>query len=195
MSLTISIDVSGTAAEELQDIRTRLADGGNIHAAMAGAAETFIKDFGKDAASRRHDSANRLGARPTGHLAKAYADIESKSDASEATLLLPRASRLRAAFGGYTARPTGGRKYLTIPVAAEAYGKRAGEIPGLVFMRVGPKKTPLLARPDADGGITTYYLLATKADIKEDPSLVPFDQIGSQSVDAAELYILTGEKS
>jgi hypothetical protein len=62
-------------------------------------------------------------------------------------------------------------------------------------MRVGPKKTPLLARPDADGGITTYYLLATKADIKEDPSLVPFDQIGSQSVDAAELYILTGEKS
>lgn len=191
--MTITIDVSGMAAQELQGLRTRLADSSATHSVIAGKAESFIKNFGQQTSQREHRTANRLGASPTNHLAKAYQSIEGQSDADSARLLVPRASRLRAAFGAYTARPTGGRKYLTIPVAAEAYGKRAGEIPGLVFMRVGPKKTALLAKPDGDGGITTYFLLVKKAEFKADPSLIPFEDLTSQSADAAELFILTGE--
>jgi hypothetical protein len=193
--MTITIDLTNTAAEALQAIHTRLADSGNIHAAMAGSAERFIKNFGTEAASARHGSANRLGAKPTGHLTKAYQDIEAQSDASSARLLVPRASRLRAAFGGYTVRPGAGKTYLTIPVAAEAYGKRAGEIQGLEFMRVGPKKTPILARPDGNGRITTFYLLAKEADIPADEGLIPFDDMTAQAADAAELYILGGDES
>lgn len=191
--MTITIDVSNLAAEELQALRTRLADSGPIHAAMASAAETFVKDFG--AKNQEHRSASRLGASPTNHLFKAYRDIESQSDASSARLLVPRATRLRAAFGGYTVRPGNGRKYLTIPVAAAAYGKRAGEIPDLQFMRVGPKKTPILARPDGNGRITTFYLLAKQAVIPADEGLIPFDDMTAQAADAAELFILTGTQS
>ena len=191
--MNITIDLSGLAAEELQGLRTRLANAPMIHAAMAGAAEVFVKDFGARTSQGEHATANRLGANPTGHLAKAYQDIEATSDRSAARLFVPRASRLRAAFGEYTVRPGAGKTYLTIPVAAEAYGKRAGEIDGLVFMRVGPRKTPILARPDADGGITTFYYLSKESKIKEDAGLIPFDDMTSQSADAAELYVLTGE--
>lgn len=188
--MTITIDVSGAADEALQGLRTRIADSGTLHAVVASTSEPFVKDFG--ARNQEHRSASRLGARPTGHLYKAYQDIEGQSDASSARLLVPRASRLRAAFGGYTVRPGAGRKYLPIPVAAEAYGKRPGEVPGLVPMRVGAKKTPILARPDGNGRITTFFFLAKKADIPADEGLIPFDAMTAQSAAAVELFILTG---
>lgn len=188
--MTITVDLTDAASREVQGLRTRLADSVSLHAAMGGGAEKFIKDFGARTSQGEHSSAQRLGAKPTGHLAKAYASIESKSSADAATLLIPRASRLRAAFGGYTARPGPGKTYLTIPVAAEAYGKRAGEIPDLQFMRVGPRKTPILARPDSDGGITTFYFLAKEANIKADEGLIPFDDLTAAAADAAELYLL-----
>jgi hypothetical protein len=191
--MTINIDLRDTASEAVQGMRTRIADSATVHAVIAMSSERFVKDFG--ARNQEHRSAARLGARPTGHLYKAYQDIEGASDASSARLLVPRSSRLRAAFGGYTARPTGGRKYLTIPVAAEAYGKRAGEIQGLEFMRVGPKKTPILARPDGQGRITTFYLLAKQADIPADEGLIPVEAMTRQAADAAEQYILTGGQS
>lgn len=46
---------------------------------------------------------------------------------------------VRQRYQGGTIKPTGGRKYLTIPARSEAYGKRAGEFPNLVlaFRREG----------------------------------------------------------
>lgn len=188
--ISITLDLGGTP-EELAAIAGRLDDLTGAHNAMATAAESALKDFGRNT-TQEHRTATRLGAAPTGHLTKAYQQVEGQSDRASARLLIPRASRLRAAFGKYTVRPGPGKTYLTIPVAAEAYGKRAREIDGLVPMRVGPRKTPILARPNADGGITTYYLLATKADIKEDTGLIPFDDLTATARDAAEIYILSG---
>jgi hypothetical protein len=189
--ISITIDL-GDTVKEVEALGERVRDTGEIHSAIAVATETALKKYGERTAPNEHKTATRLGARPTGHLSKAYRDIESQNDSTSARLLVPRASRLRAAFGGYTAKPGPGKQYLTIPVAAEAYGKRAGEIDGLVFMRVGPRKTPILARPNDDGTITTYYFLAREAVIPEDPNLIPFADLEATARDAAELYTLTG---
>ena len=83
--------------------------------------------------------------------------------------------------------PGPGRTYLTIPVAAEAYGHRAREF-DLVPLRVGPRKTLILARRDASGNLTTMYVLVTEATIPEDPKLIPFDDIFAGARDSAEAF-------
>lgn len=188
--MKVDITISDGASIALQGLSTRLADGAQLHARIAGESEKFVKERGRQTAADEHRSASRLGAAPTGHLEKSYQAIESASSPDSASLLVPRASRLRAAFGGYTVRPGAGKKYLTIPVAAEAYGKRAGEIDGLEFMRVGPKKTALLARPESEGRMTTFYLLVKQAEIPEDRGLIPFDDLAAHAADVAELYLL-----
>jgi hypothetical protein len=190
--IRIDIDLADTVAE-VRELGIRLEDSGEINAAIALVTENALKKYGRETAPSQHATANRLGARPTNHLVDAYEQIESQSDRSSARLLIPRASRLRAAFGGYVQTPGAGKQFLTIPVAAEAYGKRAGEFTDLVFMRVGPKQTPILARPNEDGSITTYYFLAREVEIPEDPDLIPFEDLEATARDGAELYILTGE--
>lgn len=185
----IYLTVTTSGPDQAQSAAGKLTDRAGMHARMAGAAERFLKDFGRETSQNEHATANRLGARPTAHLADAYSRVEGSSNEEAASLWIPGASRLRAAFSSYVVAPTGKRTYLTLPVAAEAYGKRAAEIPGLVFMRVGPKKTPILAKPDGPH-ITTYYLLVPKVTIPEDAGLIPFEDIYATSADALELYLL-----
>lgn len=185
----IEITIVTTGPDQAEAAASRLANPAGLHARMAGAAETFLRDYGRATAPSQHRTANRLGATPTGHLENAYNRVESSASAKAGSVWVPGSSRLRAAFGSYTVRPTGGRKYLTIPVTPEAYGKRAGEIPDLVFMKVGPNETPILAKKDGER-FRTYYLLTRQATIPEDRSLIPFDDLFDEAVDAAEAYLL-----
>ena len=188
MSLRVDIDTSGLDAGDLAVLEARMRDGAGLHARMAGDAEIFVKERGKVTAAGEHRSAQRLGAQPTGHLSAAYEGIEGVSTAESASLLVPGATRLRAAFGRYVITPKNGSKFLTIPVAREAYGKRAGEFDDLFFLRVGPRKTPILAR-DSGPGLQTMYFLTPKAEIPEDKNLIPFDDLAEEARDSAEAFI------
>ena len=189
MSLRVTLDFADLASDDLRAIAGELQRPAALHGAMAAGSEKWLKETGRDIAAGEHDSANRLGAAPTGHLAKAYEQIESQSSAAGASLLVPRASRLRAAFGPYVALPGPGKKYLTIPVAREAYGRRAGEFDDLTFMRVGPRKTPLLAKKAGDS-FETMYLLVEQANIPEDKALIPFDELAEAAGIEAERYLV-----
>jgi hypothetical protein len=186
----ITLTIKTTGPDQAASAASKLRSPEGMHARMAGAAERFLKDFGRETSKTEHNTANRLGATPTGHLADAYERVESSSNATAASLWVPGASRLRAAFGAYTVTPTGGRKFLTIPVAAEAYGRRAKEFTGLRFMLVGPKKTPILGMPQGQGRMTTYYLLVKSATIPEDAGLIPFDDLGAEAAEAAKAYLM-----
>jgi hypothetical protein len=187
MSLMIDIQISGEDATGISRITAALENRAPLHEKIARDAERFIKEFGNQKSQSEHRTSSALGARATGHLAKAYASIESQSDASEARLLLPRASRLRAAFGSYVLKPTRS-KYLTIPVNRASYGRRAGELDDLTFLRVGPRKTAILARKDAQGNLETMYLLTTSVKISEDASLVPSAELAENAGISAEEF-------
>ena len=211
MSLTVTIDIGGGMKEALADLQGGLQDKAGLNARIAGESEKWIKGPGVAGriSAEQHRTAERLGANPTGHLADAYQAIESQSDEASARLLIPSGSRLRAAFGAYTITPGAGKKFLTIPVAAEAYGHRAGEFDDL-FVMARPGKALMLARReegnfqkgyqrarpnqnrktrDRDANIKVLYLLLPSVDIKEDATLIPFPELEEVATLAAGDFI------
>jgi hypothetical protein len=78
-------------------------------------------------------------------------------------------------------------------VAAESYGRRARTFTDLVALRVGPKNTLILARPKVgvkgQDSLTVLYVLVKQAQIKQDRSLLPFDEMRDAAVQTAGDYI------
>jgi len=189
----ITINVDTTAATAVIDrLRGGLSRRREMNGKIAADLEGFVKAYGRRISPNRHRTAERLGARPTNHLFRAYAAIESASDDESAILRVPRASRLRAAFGEYVVTPQGGKKYLTIPAHPDAYGRRAGEFDDLVFARIGPRMTPALIRETRTGeGFEVMFFLTRKATIKEDRTLLPFDELADEAADSIDEYLDT----
>lgn len=185
--IQIEVRAAGSGAA-VRRLVARLEDRRGMHERIAVEAEKFTKKFVSELPD--HATATRLGAKPTGHLARTARAIESDATERTARVRVPRASRLRAAFGTYVVRPGPGKKYLTIPQAAEAYGRRAKEIEGLVPMRVGPMRQLVLAKKREGGeGMTVFYRLVTEATIPEDRSLLPLDQLPEVARRVAAAYL------
>lgn len=204
-ALQIKIDLDTAIADELRDIAAGLTDKAPLHAQIAADAEAFVKARGAVTAQTEHKTAQSLGANPTGHLADAYLAIEGQSSREGAILMVPSGGRLAAAFGPVTIRPKSS-KFLTIPVARDSYGKRAGEFDDIFFLRVGPKKQPVLARRqervatgdfnrtkgkryDNSKPLEVLYVLATESNIPEDRNLIPFDDLAATALDSTETYL------
>jgi hypothetical protein len=99
-------------------------------------------------------------------------------------------------------KPTGGRKYLTIPAVPEAYGKRASEFNNLEFgfaadpenpgtvapalverkatnIKIGKQKkdgSRSIAPTSSSTGLTAIFWLLAVANQKPDPSVMPSDE-------------------
>jgi len=211
MSYRIEININEDS--QLQYLRGAVLDKEGLHARIAGEAERFVK--GPDVAGRisaeQHRTASKLGANPTGHLAEAYEGIESASDATAARLIVPGSTRLSAAFGKQVLTPKNS-KFLTIPTHKDSYGKRARELDDL-FVMARPGKALMLARreervadpnskialrarpyqrgrvKDKDAGIEVMYVLLSKVEIPEDPTLIPFDKLETVAEVAADEFI------
>lgn len=186
MSINITIEYS--SANELAFLTEALANQPAMHERIARQSLLFVKNFGSQKAQTEHRTATNLGARPTRHLERAYAGIESQHDASSARLLVPRASRLRAAFGAYMLIATAAG-YLTLAVHPDAYGRRAREFEDLFPIRVGPRQSLVLVREVEGGGLETMYFLTKSVNIPEDASLIPFQEIFDEAADAVEAYL------
>jgi hypothetical protein len=208
-AMKLTIDISGRLDEDLRKIAAGLEDKASLHAQIAADAELFMKqEAGPSIASRNenHRTAQRLGAQTTRHLHDAYQAIEGQSSADGALLLVPSGGRLAAAFGPVTIRPKSG-KFLTIPVAKDSYGRRAGEFGDeLFFLRAGPKKQPVLARRqervetgsfnrskgkryDNTKPLEVLYVLTTESNIPEDRNLIPWDDLADAALDSTEEYL------
>lgn len=180
--ITIEVKVGGVT-DLMQRILAGLEDRTVLHARMASKTELLAVDYVSKL--DRHATARELGAKPSDHLAKAAKGIESVSDNDGATLRFPRASRLRAAFGDFTIRPKNGSKYLTIPASAKTYGKRVGEIQEPLHFQMIKERYKALCFKDG----TVAYWLRAEVTIKEDRSLLPFDQIKALAQRIARDYI------
>lgn len=175
--LAIEIEGEVDALATVQRVRNALAKRGPLHARIAGNVEKFTADYVFKISAYRHKSAERLGAKPTGFLERAARSIESSHDDEGATLSFPRNSGLGRAFGDVEIRPGPGKKYLTIPVNAAAYGRSAREFQDLLALRVGPRNTLILARRIKGKKILeTLYVLVKGVTIKQDRKLLPSDE-------------------
>ena len=191
---SIRIDVRGLAeaSGQLQTLRKGLADRRPLHATLAVEAQNFTRDY--VARSSRHATAQRLGAAPTGFRQRSATRIEGASDADAAIIRIPRNTGLGRAFSDITLRPGSGRKYLTIPAAAETYGKAVRDFPQESFaFTVAGGRYPALVWREAGGthaaGAVAYWL-RREVQQKQDRTLLPTDaayqELGRKR---AQLYI------
>ena len=191
-SVSITIEVSDEATPALAKLSGRLRNRAGLNAFIAADEEKLFSSYIRTQASLRHRTAQALGATPTGELERAAASPEGTSDENGVKISLRPGHLFSRAFRDVTIKPSGGKKYLTIPVNAAAYGKRAGEFgKSLRFMRVGPKKTAILAVPGDKGRqFETMYVLVPSARQKQDRILLPSDaDITAIAEEAADHFL------
>ena len=121
----------------------------------------------------KHTSAHMLGARPTGHYEKGAAAITMSSDQSGAEVRIPIPG-LKRAWEDVQIRPGPGKRALTLPRAAIAYGRTVAEVRALGWIVFRPKGTNwLMGSHEGDKSATLLYTLVGGVVQRRDPSLLP----------------------
>lgn len=183
MSLATTIDVSGEAQvrQMLAKLQGQLTDRTILHKSIAGYAETLTRQHLKVLAGTRHKTANRLGAQPSGHLARAAESVTSDGT-DQAAVVSVVSPGLRRAFGPMTIQPRNGAKYLTIPAAAESYNRRARSFNDLRVQVFKGGRLLALVRDGKDGArAQVLYWLKTTVSQPQDRSLLPADDEFAQA--------------
>ena len=198
MSLSFQIDVSGDdqVIKMLARLRTQLTDKTELHKSIGTYAEILTRQHLTTLAGTRHATANRLGATPSGHLARAAESVTSKGtdDAAIISITSPGISR---AFGDVTINAKSG-KWLTIPATAEAYNRRARSFNDLRVAFFGKGRMALVKaeqsstadRKESGGRSEVYYWLKKSVTQKQDRTLLPpDDDFASAAVQGIKAYL------
>jgi hypothetical protein len=170
----LQINAVDGASPKLEKFLSGLKQRRGLHQMMGNRVQALVRDHLIKLAGSRHATADRLGATPSGHLGKAAEKVASpasvRAGEDEAALVINHPGIGRA-FHDVTIKPTKS-KYLTIPLIAEAYNRRAYRVPDLFVL----KGTPLLAKTDGDGKIKVWYRLVKSVRQKQDRTLLPSDE-------------------
>jgi hypothetical protein len=206
MPVNIEIQVDDKTTPVLTGLLDHLTDLTELHRHLAVDLAEGTRRHIRQAAQTRHTTAERLGSRPTGYLSKAAETVEASGDADGVSVRVAGPIFKRVS-GPVTITPRE-KKYLTIPVHADAVGKKAQEhwwrkdppkrprkgkrprlIQGLVLIR-SKAGNLLLARPNGDGSITPYYVLKTSVTLPQDEGLLPSpEQYGMMAERVAGWYL------
>ena len=145
---------------------------------------TLCRKHLKVEASRRHTSANRLGATPTGHLEEAARTMTATANATEGEVQI-FSPGFRRVFGALTITTRTARA-LTLPLDAASYGKRAGELQreGWQLFRSPAKglRAILLGKHPGSGEVKALYLLRARVTLPQDRALLPSDKAMASAV-------------
>jgi hypothetical protein len=183
-NVTVSVD-SKTPA--LKALLAALSPAGRkaLHSRSVTRLHKLIKTHLIGLAASRHDTASRLGATPTGHLAKA-AERMTRTHDSEGGAVNIFSPGFKRVFESFTVFPRVA-KALTIPVNALSYGRRVSEVQAMIGHKIFrfPYGNVLVYR-EGDH-IVDLYVLVKRAFIKQDRSLLPEDSLFQAEVKAGLL--------
>lgn len=198
MTLSFQIDVSGddSVIKMMARLRTQLTDKTELHKSIGSYAEIPTRQHLTTLAGTRHATANRLGATPSDHLARAAKSVTSRGtdDAAFVSITSPGISR---AFGDVTITAKSG-KWLTIPAIAEAYNRRARTFNDLRVAFFGKgrmalvkaEQSSLADRKESGGRSEVYYWLKKSVTQKQDRTLLPpDDDYASAAVQGIKAYL------
>jgi hypothetical protein len=172
-----------------------------------------LKDFLDEMSVSRHKTADRLGAKPTRYLE--YASGRSgngkqttelgKVDEKEINITIRNTPGLKRAYGPLDITPRRARA-LTIPLAAESYGKSVADLRRAGHVLFRPKGRNVLAeevsvrrkgrRKKGESATVTeirpMYVLVKRVHIPQDRGLLPTkEDFTLWATDAAEGWVMT----
>ena len=146
-----------------------------LNAVAAKNLEVHVRAHVGRIASTRHGTASALGARPTGHIVKGMRGIVGTSDANGGSVVIPIPGIMRAWGDIDLSTPTrSGRRFLTIPKHAAAYGQtvKSMRLRGWKIFRPGSKNVLLGYRRRGDKPVV-LFALASRVHQRRDPTLLP----------------------
>lgn len=158
-----------------------------LNAVGAKALEVKVRSHVARISAGRHSSAGRLGASPTGHYRKGMRGIAGHATAQGGEVVIPIAGISRAFHDITLTTPTKeGKKYLTIPKHAAAYGHTVPELKrrGWKIFRPG-KSLCLLGYRNKGEKPVMLFALAEAVHQRQDPSLLPSQAECAQVVSSA----------
>jgi hypothetical protein len=159
-----------------------------LYSAAANAVAIIVRAHLRHLGSWKHQSAERLGAQPTGILGRAATRTTSNATSEYGEVVIPTPA-VRRAFHDVEIRPKSW-DFLTIPASREAYGKRAGVLAALGWKIFRPgKKKILMGRLGKDAPKVLYYL-STSVHQRQDRSLLPSDREISSTAANAMMAII-----
>lgn len=185
MSFGIKIAVSDEATPYLKELERRLGSREDLHRVMATEAKPIFQDHIIDNAT--HKWARELGGKPTGHREATARAITTESSSRQAVIMIPAASGMGRAFHDVTIVPGSGKKWITLPNTAAAYGRRASEFSDLQFVPLGDDLAALMARAKSNGQRIVVFWLKKKIEQKQDRNLLPSDEILTEKLELAVL--------
>lgn len=151
-----------------------------LYSAAANAVAILVRAHLAELGSWKHQSAEDLGAQPTGILGKAAARTTSSASSEYGEVVIPTPA-VRRAFHDVEIRPKDAGA-LTIPAAAESYGKRVNVLEALGWKIFRPKdkkgskdKGYLMGAKDGEDPKLLYWIRAS-ARQEQDRSLLPSDE-------------------
>lgn len=176
MSIAIQIDARPALAKLAAAGRAIAPE--KLHAVAGRAILNQVKAHLRE----RNATANRLGGKRTNYYAKAAQSVHAEHDAASARISVSHTGMALHYYGG-TVRPVN-RKYLTIPIAAEAHGARVSDFPGAFVLRLKGKQPVIALRKwkgRTPGALQLLFALVRQATIKADPSVMPSPGTSSES--------------
>ncbi len=207
----IQFDVTDSVSPFFSAIAAGLGDSRGMHEFIGREILGMVHDYLQQLSRSKHTTAENLGATPSGFLGRIADGLHVTADSQAAVLGIPSPGAgdgaMGRAFHDVTIHPTGGRKFITIPLIAEAYNQRAYRVQGLVpivtgtgdsakgvLMMPGPGSSRTyegrrysgpdkFKRTTVTGGSvgTAWYLLVAVVHQKQDRSLLPSDAAFEQA--------------
>lgn len=178
MSLGITI-TRDDATPTLRRLMDGLTDRRDLNRAIANRAQAMTRKHLVRLSRSRHDSARRLGARPTGHLGRAAESVSVAINQSESSTISVTSPGISRALHDVEIKPVNGN-WLTIPIHKLAYGKTAWEVSrtiGVSLFRPGAKgkKKKVLSAVERGGKLVNFFALTKSVHLKQDRTLLPSD--------------------
>lgn len=170
--------------EGVRSLLRRLEDRHSLNARIGLAAKARTRAHLAELALTKHGTATRLGAQPTGHFREAAESVNMAADAEGAELRISHRGGLTRAVRDVEIKPTGGRRFLTLPVHAAAYGRRVAEVERALGARLfrpyrkgaGKIRAKALAARAPGGGLVFLYALRESTFQDQQRDLLPSDE-------------------
>jgi hypothetical protein len=188
MKLVFDIVPDEEITPMLWRVRRGLLPGGKqrLNARMGARVVDTIREHLLRVSPQKHETAQRLGARPTGHLTRGLQGVRPALLQEDVEVQIPIPG-IRRAFEDLTIVPRRS-KYLTLPARAESYGQRARAFDDLKFIPLKGGKVPVLAKVEVseEAGkrpgttrkvreLVVFYWLKKEVTIRQDRDLLPSD--------------------
>lgn len=186
--MNVEVTVTDRATPVIDMLMKTMGDDGraDLHGVAANALKVAIQRHIHGYAMSKHATAHRFGAQPTRHYEAGANAISFAANANEGVVTIPIPGISRA-FGDVSIRPGSGKKALTLPLAAVAYGRTVGELRALGWTVFRPRGMDFLMGSNGEGDAVPLYSLRSGVLQRRDPSLLPTREEMAQTVTKAVL--------